>query len=76
MAQQVVVWLCAIALASALSSPANSEWPDRPIRIIAPSTAGGAADTFARVLADKLSPMLGATIIGGLVGVEAKAERG
>ena len=63
------------------AATAHAEWPDRPIRIIAPSTAGGAADTFARVLADKLAPMLGATIIvdnrtggGGLVGVAATSQ--
>ena len=81
MARRAAAWLCAVVLASPLASPVHAEWPDRPIRLIAPSTAGGAADTFARVLADKLSPMLGATIIvdnrtggGGLVGVAATSQ--
>ncbi len=81
MARRAAAWLCAVVLASPLASPVHAEWPDRPIRVIAPSTAGGAADTFARVLADKLSPMLGATIIvdnrtggGGLVGVAATSQ--
>jgi tripartite-type tricarboxylate transporter receptor subunit TctC len=59
-----------------------ADWPaGKPIRIIAPSTAGGAADTFARVLADGLTPMLGATAIvenrvggGGLVAVAATSQ--
>ena len=74
------IFLVLISFAVSCSC-AHAEWPDRPIRIIAPSTAGGAADTFARVLADKLAPMLGATIIvdnrtggGGLVGVAATSQ--
>src|SRR5215510_2537178 len=31
-----------------------TDWPTRPVRIIAPSTPGGAADTFGRLLADHL----------------------
>jgi tripartite-type tricarboxylate transporter receptor subunit TctC len=58
-----------------------ADWPTRPIRIIAPSTPGGAADTFARLLADHLGPKLGTTVIvdnraggGGLIGVAAAAH--
>jgi tripartite-type tricarboxylate transporter receptor subunit TctC len=58
-----------------------ADWPTRPIRIIAPSTPGGAADTFARLLADNLGPKLGTAIIvdnraggGGLIGVAAAAH--
>jgi tripartite-type tricarboxylate transporter receptor subunit TctC len=65
-----------------LSGPAATvDWPSRPIRIIAPSTPGGAADTFARLLADRLGPRLGTTFIvdnraggGGLIGVAAAAH--
>jgi tripartite-type tricarboxylate transporter receptor subunit TctC len=60
---------------------AAADWPSRPIRIIAPSTPGGAADTFARLLADRLGPRLGTTFIvdnraggGGLIGVAAAAH--
>ena len=42
-----------------MGTPAHAaEWPARPIRIIAPSTPGGAADTFARLLAEFLPPRL------------------
>jgi tripartite-type tricarboxylate transporter receptor subunit TctC len=58
-----------------------ADWPSRPIRIIAPSTPGGAADTFARLLADQLGPRLGTTLIvdnraggGGLIGMAAAAH--
>jgi len=66
----------------ALCSPAvAADWPARPIKIIAPSTPGGAADSFARLLADRMGPLIGGTIIvenrtggGGLVGVATTAR--
>ncbi len=71
----------ALLVYATLASSAYAAWPDRPIRIIAPSTAGGAADTFARIIADYAGPKLGATFIvdnrvggGGLVGVAATAK--
>jgi tripartite-type tricarboxylate transporter receptor subunit TctC len=58
-----------------------ADWPSRPIRIIAPSTPGGAADTFGRLLADHLGPKLGTSLIvdnraggGGLIGMAAAAH--
>jgi len=64
-----------------LAQGCADEWPSRPIRIIAPSTPGGAADTFARLLADQLGPKLGTSVIvdnraggGGLIGVAAAAH--
>src|SRR5215470_10697894 len=72
--------LALLALSLASAAPA-AEWPARPIRIIAPSTPGGAADTFARLLADVLPPLLHETIIvdnrpggGGLIGAAAAAH--
>ena len=35
-----------------------ADWPTRPVRIVAPSTPGGAADLFGRLLADRLSALL------------------
>jgi tripartite-type tricarboxylate transporter receptor subunit TctC len=58
-----------------------ADWPTRPIRVIAPSTPGGAADTFGRLLADHLGPKLGTSVIvdnraggGGLIGMAAAAH--
>ncbi|HEY6995545.1 MAG TPA: hypothetical protein VH397_17705 [Xanthobacteraceae bacterium] len=46
-------------LASLGLAPAGAaDWPTRPIRIIAPSTTGGAADMFARLLCDHFSETL------------------
>ena len=73
----------AIALgACALAAPAvAAEWPSRPVRIIAPSTPGGAADTFGRILAEKLGEMFHERFIvenqagaGGLLGAAATAR--
>jgi tripartite-type tricarboxylate transporter receptor subunit TctC len=42
---------------------AQSGWPARPLRIVAPSAAGSAADTLARVVAPPLSERLGQSVI-------------
>jgi tripartite-type tricarboxylate transporter receptor subunit TctC len=80
LAQLAAVGLTALASTGLTQTLAN-DWPSRPIRIIAPSTPGGAADTFARLLADQLGPKLGTTVIvdnraggGGLIGVAAAAH--
>jgi len=76
-------WFAALALlATSIASTAPAaEWPNRPIRIVAPSTPGGAADTFARLLAEFLPPLLHQPLIvdnraggGGLIGAAAAAH--
>lgn len=48
--------LAVAALAAALATPASAQdWPNRPIRLIAPFAAGGSADTLGRTFADELS---------------------
>jgi len=69
-------------LVLAMAPPAHAaEWPARPIRIVAPSTPGGAADMFARLLAEFLPPLLHRPVIvdnraggGGLIGAAAVAH--
>ena len=68
------VWLVAPARAQAT-------YPDRPIKIIVPQPAGGGFDTVARILADRLGPLLGQAVIvenrigaGTLIGTEAAAK--
>jgi tripartite-type tricarboxylate transporter receptor subunit TctC len=56
-------------------------YPTRAIKIIVPFPAGGASDVMARLLADRLSPALGQTVIvenrpggaGGSIGAKAVA---
>ena len=69
-----------VGLASMSAAPA-AEWPNRPVRIIAPSSPGGAADTFARLLAEHLTAIFQQRFYvenragaGGLIGVQAAAH--
>jgi tripartite-type tricarboxylate transporter receptor subunit TctC len=65
-----------------LAAPASAEnYPDRPIRLISPNPAGGANDTIVRIIAAKMSTLLGASIVvdnrggaGGKIGAEAVAR--
>jgi len=59
------------------------EYPSKPIKFVVPFPAGGPADTFSRILTDKMAALLGQTIVienrsgaGGLTGTAsvAKAE--
>jgi tripartite-type tricarboxylate transporter receptor subunit TctC len=50
----------AAALAvSRRAAAAAGEWPDRPVRVVVPFSAGGAADTFGRLYAEALSAAFG-----------------
>src|SRR5271154_5819724 len=53
--------LCAlgVSLVWAGACFAAGPYPDHPVKIIAPFTAGGPSDLVARLLADKLSQSLG-----------------
>ena len=52
--------------ATPLAAPAlraQSSYPDRPVRIVVPYSAGGVADTTARIMQAKLAEHLGQTVI-------------
>src|SRR3954469_12269212 len=44
-------------------SPARAEWPDRPIKMIVPFSAGSSSDTIARIVAAKMGERLGQQIV-------------
>jgi tripartite-type tricarboxylate transporter receptor subunit TctC len=51
--------LCALAV----TGPAAAEFPDKPIRIMAPYAPGGNIDVTARIIADRLRDILGVTVL-------------
>ena len=55
--------LAALLGALALSSAALAQYPDHPVTIIVPFTAGGSSDIVARTVQPKLSQLLGQPII-------------
>jgi tripartite-type tricarboxylate transporter receptor subunit TctC len=69
-----------VAILSAAPAPAQ-EWPAKPVRIVVPYGAGGAADTLGRLFADALSTAFGKQFFvenrpggGSVVGSEAVAR--
>ena len=54
-----------VACAAVLSAGAAQAqtYPNRPVKIIVPATTGGAIDTIARVLADKMTASLGQPVV-------------
>jgi tripartite-type tricarboxylate transporter receptor subunit TctC len=66
---------CSLHITAASAAQSAKEYPVRPIRVIIPQTAGSSTDTMARVLATKMSEVLGQQIVidnrtgvGGIVG--------
>ena len=75
-----VVLFC-LAAAVPLSAALGAEWPSKPVRLIVPFAAGGAADTIGRLYAEALGTAFGKPFYvenrvggGGLLGTEAVAR--
>ena len=59
----LIVWTLAAA-AGLCAAPAMSQsWPSRPIRIVVPLPPGGSPDYLARLLSEKLQPVLGQPLV-------------
>ena len=70
-----------IGLALCAPDALGQPYPDRPIRLISPNPAGGANDTIVRIMAARMSTILGASFVidnrggaGGKIGAEAVAR--
>jgi len=79
MLQRFFRW-AAVAAFSATALVAQA-FPDKPVKILVPQTPGGASDTLARIMAQKLSEKWGQPVVvenkpgaGGNVGMEAVAQ--
>jgi len=66
--------------AALLALPAAAEYPERPVQLISPYPAGGAADVLARYLGKELEAQLGKSVIilnkpgaGTIIGAQAAA---
>jgi len=72
--------LCAASAMSGAQNAPAANYPNRPIRLIAPSSAGGPVDVLARVVAQGLGEVFGQQVVvdnragaAGLIGAELVA---
>ena len=83
--QRRAILAASLAAASGLPSPrlarAQGTYPDRPIRLILPFSAGGPTDTLGRVFAEQLSKQMNARVLvenrtgaGSTIGAEVVAK--
>ncbi|MCX7366210.1 MAG: tripartite tricarboxylate transporter substrate binding protein [Alphaproteobacteria bacterium] len=78
---RIVKALTGLLATLAVASPAWAEFPDKPIRIMAPYAPGGNIDVTARIIADKLKDVLGVTVLvenkagaSGMIGSDVVAR--
>ena len=76
---QRLVGILILLMAQLLASQSAQAFPDRPVKLVVASTAGGPPDIMARLLADKLGAALGQPVIvenrapgaGGTIGARS-----
>ena len=77
----VAAALAGTAMVAASHVAMAQDWPDRPIELIVPSSAGSGFDVVARAISDKLGSVLGQPIVieniagaGGTIGATKASE--
>src|SRR2546423_5043596 len=58
-----ILWLIALCIAAGTTSVQAQAYPTRPVRLVVGFTPGGGVDINARLLASKLSELLGQQVI-------------
>jgi tripartite-type tricarboxylate transporter receptor subunit TctC len=78
---RAILLLAALAAANIGVSPARAGWPERPIKMVVPFSAGSSSDTIARIVAAKMGEQLGQQVVvenrvGGstIIGTDAVAK--
>lgn len=73
--------ILALAAAAASTAQAQSDYPSRPIRLVTVASAGGGGDVIARMVADKMAPIIKTTFVvdnkpgaGGAMAMESVAK--
>ncbi|ANN79068.1 Bug family tripartite tricarboxylate transporter substrate binding protein [Bordetella flabilis] len=79
--KKIQAWLGFLLLAIAGSAAHAADYPSKPIRVIVPYVAGGAADITARVIAQKMSMSMGVALVvenkpgaNGMIGTDFVAK--
>ena len=77
-----LTWALAASCLAAMPVAAQAQdYPNKPIKLVVPFPAGGSSDATARLLADKLGPVLKQSVVvdnkggaGGLIGTDLVAK--
>ena len=81
LAMRFAICLLGALLGIAADAVAQAPYPNRPVRVINPFPPGGSTDVFLRILAPKMTELLGQTLVienkagaAGVIGFDAAAK--